>query len=119
MGCGTYGRRTRRWCTRCRALFDGGRKAVSPGGHGNDVLVLAGFLPKRLAGHGNLLGEVGFVDEAVGPKSLHQLVFGDHPAAVFHQQQEEIVGLRGKRDRFGAAQQSVLESVQDEWPEFE
>src|SRR5262245_54686786 len=48
-------------------------------------------------------GEDAFLDEGVRPDGLQDLAFGDEPAAVAHQADEDVEGFRRERNVFGLA----------------
>jgi len=48
---------------------------------------------------GDVLGQIPFFYERVAPHGLQQFLFGDQTVGVLHQQEKDVEGLRGERDR--------------------
>ena len=70
------------------------RKAVASTRNGGDVTVLRGRGTQSLAQHEDVLRQVGFLDESIGPDRLHQVVFQNHLFAVAHQHQQGFESLQ-------------------------
>src|SRR5260370_35846207 len=91
-------------------------------GQGPSVaLVWHGFyilLAKSLAQREDVAGDIGFLDEAVGPYPGHQFFFGDHLTAALDKHQQNIKGLGSKRNYLALAGQEALAGVDAERAEF-
>ena len=59
----------------------------------------------------DIVCEVRFFHETVGPNYLHQLVFLDNPASPFDKSDERLKGFRSKRHTFRPARKQTLTFV--------
>jgi hypothetical protein len=83
-----------------------------------DVRPAVRLQAQGLSEHEHVLGEVGLLDEAVGPEGLHQLLFADHAIPIPQQQMEGVDGFRRERHRDPVALQPVREKIQPKRPEL-
>src|SRR5262245_11512579 len=83
-------------------LANRGREPVAMLGHGLDPFRTV--LAERLAQRGDLEGQVGFLDDGVGPELPDQLVALQDRPAPFDQHQQQVERFRGEGD--GAASQT-------------
>lgn len=74
---------------------------------------------QRLALCVDVLREVCFLDKAIRPQRLHQIVFFDDVAIFFDQQQKRIDSLRFERDDLAVTQKLPVDGVDRERSELE
>ena len=70
-------------------LLDLRDETVALARHGDDVERVLWAVPERLAQQGNVLGEIRFFDEGIGPGGFHQLVFRDRRRALPDQEHQD------------------------------
>jgi len=58
----------------------------------------------------DVLAEAVLLDHRIRPHGRHQVVFGDHVAAVFNQVNQRVKNLWRKRYQFAATRQQSLET---------
>jgi hypothetical protein len=88
------------FCGLCRfGNRDIRRELVSLSSNGDDQASVFRVVTQRLAQMGDVLGQIPFFYERVAPHGLQQFLFGDQTVGVLHQQEKDVEGLRGERDR--------------------
>ncbi len=55
--------------------------------------------PQRFAQNVNVLGQIGFLDEALRPNAIEQRVFGKHLIRMFDEGEQRFDDLRTERHR--------------------
>ena len=99
-----------------RARGDLRREAIPVLRHRFDPLDRA--VAKSLSQGRDLIREVGFLDEGVGPEGRHQLLFRERPAGVLNQQHEQVERLGRERHAVARTRQYALTGVQAARPEL-
>ena len=84
----------------------------------SDVLI-AVVVAKSLAQGENLLGQVGFFDEALRPEPLHQIFFPYQPAMVLHQNAQGFDGFGSQGEDLPVAPEQAFSDVELERAELE
>ena len=74
--------------------------------------------PQRLSQRRDVVRQIPFFDDGVGPDGLHQGVFRDQPSVVFDQHAERIEHLSSQRHGLAVAKQAPLANVEQERPEL-
>jgi hypothetical protein len=90
-------------------------KPISPAGDGGDEAMAirdSAIGGERFPQDKNILREIGFFDEGVGPDGLHQLIFEDDLLAVTNENQQGVEGLQLQRNRLVIAQEEALFGIQ-------
>lgn len=96
------------------------RREVQFGGaarHRLDVSRILRAFAQQLAQQKDLLTEVRFFDDRVGPDAAHEIVLRDDPAGLLDQNREGVERPDGDRDRLLAAEQAPRAWIKPEWPE--
>src|SRR6185312_7327745 len=82
-------------------------QAVACARDGEDGAVVLRAFAERLAQHEDVPGEVALLDKRVGPDGFHQVVFADGFVLVLHEDEQDLEGLPGERDRLAIAEQNL------------
>src|SRR5262245_30316924 len=91
-------------------LSDNADKPIAP--LGRRLNKLMPVLAKRLPQDRDVVGEVGFLNDRVGPYQLHQLIFFQQTPVTLDQHKQEIEDFGLKRDDLAVAHQQALGGVQ-------
>jgi hypothetical protein len=75
-------------------------------------------IAEHLPEDGDVLRQAVLADEAVGPDSLHELVFFDHAFGVGHEHLEQVESFGCQRDDLVAPLQLSPAKVQSKGPEL-
>src|SRR5581483_1258664 len=83
-----------------------------------NINVAVRALAESLSEQVDILRQVAFVNHAVGPDQLHQIVFPEYLPTVPDQHEQRIHGLRRQRQRLAIAQQQAVRDINAECAEF-
>ncbi len=79
--------------------------------------MIAGRLAKRLSQHENGLGEVGFLDDGLGPHAAEKLVLAHDASCVLNERQQRLEGVGRKRHHVLVVKEQARGDVQGKRPE--
>jgi hypothetical protein len=80
--------------------------------------VLTPFFAEDAPQNRNVLAQIVFFDDRVGPDLPHQFVFFDYFSAILDQKQKRLENLRRERDLFAAFHQKTFDRVNAKFAEF-
>jgi hypothetical protein len=96
-------------------FFDGryGSKDAVPGtGESFDEAWSAAGGAEDFANDGDVLGEIGLIDDSAGPETGHHFLFGEDLSGVFYEYEEGFDSFPGSMEGFSVAKKHLSSSVQ-------
>jgi hypothetical protein len=95
-----------------------GHEAVAKPRQGDDIAMLVGTFPERLAESRDVAAEVALLHYCARPHRLYKPVFGKGLPARFEENQQDIKPLPREWHWLTIAQEYALQGVNPEWAEL-
>src|SRR5687768_8891016 len=70
------------------------------------------FCRQNASDYRDVLSEVGFIDNPVGPHRGHDLFFGENATWIFNENEQSFHSFPGHVDRFPVPEQNLSDGVQ-------
>jgi hypothetical protein len=120
---GGRSRQCLRWRSDCRIAVGGSRrdfsnKPVSAFGNRFDEPLALDALAEDPPQRRDVLRQIVFLDERIGPDQLQQVFFRDQATLARHQRQERVDGFGSQRNRLVVAQQDFVDRIEAKRPEY-
>ena len=93
-------------------------EAIAAPRHSLNKLWSVGALAERFSQQRNVLRQIAFFDEGLGPDFLHQIVFGNGPAIVFQQRNQYVECFGREWNELLLTQEHSLVRLQAESPKL-
>jgi hypothetical protein len=87
-------------------------KAIAAAGEGFDIGGGAGSSGEGFADDGDVLGEIGLIDDAVGPNGGHNLIFGKYGSGILDKDEEGLDSFAGEVDGKLVAKNDLSDGVE-------
>src|SRR5262249_54885958 len=89
-----------------------GHETIAHLGYCSDERLAVGAVAQQFPQYGNVMRQSVFAHIGARPKPLHEFIFFDQAAVIFHQEEQCLKDLRGERQAFAVAEEQALASIQ-------
>ena len=97
---------------------DLGHEAIPMLRYGFDELLAGRAFAERMSQMRNVVSEIAFLDDGVGPQDFHQLVFPDEPSVVLDEHEQRVEQLRSQGNWTPFEQEPSFGDLDPERTEF-
>src|SRR5215831_10429134 len=91
---------------------DAGHETIAHLGYCSDEHLAVGAVAQQFPQYGNVMRQGVFAYIGAGPQTLHEFIFFDQAAVIFHQQEQRLKDLRREWQAFAVAQKQALGGIQ-------